>query len=72
MTEQQAWCLVSVLLGEMFMNSDSNMHHEFQSLSVILTEALVLLILGRRNSLSCLLSLTNMNLVVLNHVFAFP
>ena len=58
--------------GNVYELTDSNMHHEFQSLSVILTEALVLLILGRRNSLSCLLSLTNMNLVVLNHVFAFP
>ena len=40
--------------------------------ALILTEALVLLVLGRRNSLSCLLNLINGNQVVLDHVFALP
>ena len=72
-TEQQAWCLVSVLLGGMFMNSEIQTRiMNFNLFQLILTEALVLLISGRRNSLSCLLSLINGNLVVLDHVFALP
>ena len=58
--------------GHFYELIDSNMIHEFQSAVIILTEALVVPILGRRNPASCLLSFINVNPAGLDDVLAFP